>query len=266
VAPIIIARRRIASLFARAWSVLSVGLGIAAVCTSTYYVIGSLGYEHLAQDERLAAEAAERTNIDLQDALDRLRNALAETQSGTGEATPGIASIQKMDWVAQLTEALDRLDEHATELKRVKATPKVTAASAGFASDHQQSWTLIGLDETQKRVEQLSAEYDEIMSERNRLQDHVNELQQNLSLLQASQPSPTQIARPPPNRSAFGIDPKFREALPTAARGDNPSIVLKNFHSPDWVPDHFKNESGLLFDSPAQPPPRRVSDRKDDSA
>jgi hypothetical protein len=224
VAPIIIARRRIASLFARPWSVLSVGVGIAAVCTSTYYIIGSLRYEHLAQDERLAAEGAERTNIDLQDALDRLRTEFAEMQNGTGDATPGIASIQKMDWVAQLTEALDRLDEHATELKRVKATPKVTAASVGFASGHlQQSWTLIGLDETQKRVEQLSAEYDEIMSERNRLQDHVNELEQNLSLLQASQPSPTQIAKPPPNRSAFGTDPKFREALPTAARGDNPS-------------------------------------------
>ena len=72
--------------------------------------MGSLRYEHLAQNERLAAERAERTNIDLQDALDRLRTALAETQSGTGDGTPGIASIQKMDWVAQLTEALDHRD------------------------------------------------------------------------------------------------------------------------------------------------------------
>jgi len=46
-----------------------------------------------------------------------------------------------------LHQALDRLDEHATELKRIKATPKLTAASVGFASGHlQQSWTLIGLD------------------------------------------------------------------------------------------------------------------------
>jgi len=172
-----------------------------------------------------------------------------------------------MDWVAQLTEALDRLDEHATELKRIKATPKLTAASVGFASGHlQQSWTLIGLDETQKRVEQLSAEYDDIMSERNRLQDRVNELEQNLSVLQASQPSPGQIAKPPPNSSAFGTDRKFGAALPTAARDEKPPIVLKNFHSPDWVPDHFNNESGRLLDSPAQPPPRCVSDRKDDSA
>lgn len=243
-----------ASLFARPWSVLSVGLGIAAVCTSTYYAIGSLGYEHLAQDERLAADGAERTNIDLQDALDRLRNELADTQSGTGEATPEIASIQKMGRIAQLSEAID---EHATELKRIKATPKLTAGSAGFASGHlQQSWTLISLDETQKRVEQLSAEYDEIMSERNRLQDRVNELEQNLSLLQDSHPSPSQIANPPPNSSAFGTASKFGEALPTAARGENPSIVLKNFQSPNWVPDHFNNESGRLLDSPAQPPPR----------
>jgi hypothetical protein len=256
-----------ASLFARPWSVLSVGLGIAAVCTSTYHVIGPLRYEHLAQDEKLAAERAERTNIDLQDALDRLRTELAETQNGIGEATPEIASIQKRDWIAQVTEALDRLDEDATELKRIKAIPKLTVASAGFAPGHlQQSWTLIGLDETQKRVEQLSAEYDDIMSERNRLQDRVNELEQNLSLLQASQPSPSQIAKPPPNSSAFGTDPKVGEALPTAARDDNPSTVLKNFHSPDWVPDHFNNESGCLVDSPAQPPPRRVSGRKDDSA
>ena len=104
------------------------------------------------------------------------------------------------------------------------------------------------------------------MSERNRLQDRVNELEQNLSLLQASQPSPSEIAKSPPNSSAFGTDPEFGEALPTAARGENPSILLKNFHSPDWVPDHFNNESGRLFDSPAQPLPRRVSGSKDDSA
>jgi hypothetical protein len=263
----IMPRRPLVFLFARPWLLLSISLGIAASCTSIYCAMGSLRYEHLAQNERLAAERAERTNIDLQDALDRLRTGLAEMQNGTGEATPEIASIQKMDWIAQLTEALHRLDEHATELKRIKATPRLTAASAGFASGHlQQSWTLIGLDETQKRVEQLSAEYDEIMSERNRLQDRVNELEQNLSLLQASQPSPSQIAKPPPNSSAFGTDPEFGEALPTAARGENPSIVLKNFHSPDWVPDHFNNESGRLFDSPAQPLPRRVSGSKDDSA
>jgi hypothetical protein len=171
-----------------------------------------------------------------------------------------------MDRIAQLTEALEWLDEHATELKRIKATPKLTAASAGLASGHlQQTWTLISLDETQKSVEQLSAEYDEIMSERNRLQDRVDELEQNLSLLQPSQPSPSQIANPPPNSSVFGTDPKFGAALPTAARGENPSIVLKNFHSPDWVPDHFNDESGRLFDNPAQRPPGRVSAKKDDS-
>src|SRR5437763_16716772 len=101
--------RRMPSLFGRPWWVLTVGLGIAAVCASTYYVIGSLRYEHLAQDERLAAERAERANIDLQDALDRLRNELAQTQNGTAEATPEIASIQRMDRIAQLTEALGRL-------------------------------------------------------------------------------------------------------------------------------------------------------------
>ena len=265
--PIIIARRRIAALFDRPWSVLTAALGIAAVCTSIYYVIGSLRYEHLAQVERLASELAERTNIDLQDAVDRLRTELAQMQNGTGEATPEIASIQKMDWIAQLTEALDRLDEHAAELKRVKATPKLAAASAGFVSGHlRQSWTLIGLGETQKNVEQLRAEYDEIMSERNRLQDRVNELEQNLSQLQASQPSPSQIARAPPNGSAFGTDPKIGEALPTSARDENLPILLKNFHSPDWVPDHFNNESGPLSDSPAQPPPRRVSGKNNDSA
>lgn len=264
-APITISRR-IAYLFARPCSVLSVSFGIAAICTSTYFVTGSLRYEHLAQDERLAAERAERTNIDLQDALARLRNELADRQNGTGEATPEIGSIQKVDWIAQLTEALERLDEHAAELKRIKATSKLNLGSAGLASGHlQQTWTLISLDETRKIFEQLGAEYDEIMSERNRLQDRVDELEQNLSLLQASQPSPSQIAKPPPNSSAFGTDPKFGEALPTAARGENPSIVLKNFHSPDWVPDHF-NESGRLFDSPAQPPPGRVSRKKDDSA
>src|SRR5438552_18721624 len=80
-------RRPLVFLFARPWLLLSISLGIAASCTSIYCAMGSLRYEHRAQNERLAAERAERTNIDLQDALDRLRTELAEMQNGTGEAT-----------------------------------------------------------------------------------------------------------------------------------------------------------------------------------
>ena len=66
----------------RRWTILCVGLAVAASCTSTYCLIGYIQYKHGAEDERLAAERAERANIDLQATLDRLRDdlALAEAQ------------------------------------------------------------------------------------------------------------------------------------------------------------------------------------------
>src|SRR6266498_2908187 len=50
---------------------------ISALCGSTFCAVGYVHYEHAANDERFAAQRAERANADLQDALDRLRDELA---------------------------------------------------------------------------------------------------------------------------------------------------------------------------------------------
>src|SRR5205085_2184401 len=49
--------------------------------TSAYCGVGYLKFKHLAGSDRTAAERAERANADLQIALDRMRNELAQTQA-----------------------------------------------------------------------------------------------------------------------------------------------------------------------------------------
>ena len=49
--------------------------------TSAYCGVGYLKFKHLAGSDRTAAERAERANADLQTALDRMRNELAQTQA-----------------------------------------------------------------------------------------------------------------------------------------------------------------------------------------
>jgi hypothetical protein len=82
---------------------------VAAFFGATYWAAGYLHYQHIAVDESRAAQRAERANIDLQDALDRLRDALATARPYTkppgNEPSGQIAKAEqyKVDRVAQLT-------------------------------------------------------------------------------------------------------------------------------------------------------------------
>jgi hypothetical protein len=254
---------------------LCVGLAIAASCTSTYCFVGYTHYKHIAENERAAADRRERANMDLQDGLNRLRDQLAVAEA-RNDPTPDsqpenyISKQRKADRIAQFTEALDRLDQHLAEPQLTWAS-KLRPETSGFAAGHlQQSWALINLDQTRKRIEQLSAEYDETVRERDQLEARVNELEQKLSLSPSPQvwPGGTQGTLD----SASETSPTKNVASPASARviglapgAEQPPRVLKNFDPPDWAPDHFSNEGGPILGDPVPHPIRRAVGRKGES-
>ena len=73
--------RKIGSLTRRDTAMLGLGaVLLVALALSSYAGLGYLRYQRLADDERLAAERAERANADLQDRLFRMRDELVETR------------------------------------------------------------------------------------------------------------------------------------------------------------------------------------------
>ena len=86
------------------------GVGVAMLLTSTYCGAGYLHYKRAALYEQIAAQRAERANIELQDTLDRLRN-------------KGQRDIQ------QLKAERDHLIARVTEVEQ-KAIAARTGASA----------------------------------------------------------------------------------------------------------------------------------------
>ena len=99
----------------RPWPIVCLAIAIAAACTPTYCAVGYLHYKHVAVDEALAAQRAERANIDLQDALDRLRDELVASRARIdtleNEPTRRIAATEqyKVDRIAQMTLMLEQV-------------------------------------------------------------------------------------------------------------------------------------------------------------
>ena len=233
--------------FMRPWPLVCVAL--ADLCMSMYCAMGSFHYEHLAREEQLAAQRAERANVDLQDALDRLRDEMAASQSRVDPLRDD--SQWQMTRLAQLDRALDQppLDLHPRALPlalRLSWEPIKTADGQG-----QQSRVAVRNDDTQTKLHQLIAERDEAAAERDRLRTRVSELDQTVSRLQAGLAA---------GRAAHADSDSI------AGRKAAPPQVLKNFASPGWVPDHFSNETGSIVDNPGVPPRRRAGSRKDKPA
>src|ERR1051326_4361322 len=59
--------------------------------TSIYFLAGYLHYKHRAEHDRLAADRAERTNIDLQQALEGLQDKLARAKGDLDEVSNAAA-------------------------------------------------------------------------------------------------------------------------------------------------------------------------------
>lgn len=97
---------------------------IAALLATSYAGLGYLRYQRIAADERLAAERAERANADLQDALSRLRDQVAETR-------------RQIDALADQLAAAEARTKAADELERQLAAYEEAMARRAAAAQRR---------------------------------------------------------------------------------------------------------------------------------
>ena len=199
----------------------AVVLGAAAsagLAASVYFGIGYARYGWLATAEERAAMRAESANADLQDALAKLRDQLgtanqeldlAQNRIGTlsDEAKKELAvseqaATSKADRVAQLTHALEQAQRelHLAEVQRVTLMARLSKAIADLTEEQaRQQQAQTGLDQWQKKVQQLTADRDKAASERDRLRARMGELEQRPATQPARQPPrPEAAAQPAP--------------------------------------------------------------------
>jgi murein DD-endopeptidase MepM/ murein hydrolase activator NlpD len=191
--------------------VAAIGL-VASVCLG----IGYVQYERLAAAEQAAVSHAERANADLQDALARLRDQVGVANQALGMAQSRIAALSdetknqlavseqvatsKTDRVAQLSRALEQAQRelHLAEAQRVTLMARLSKANTDLTEGQarqQQSQT--GLDQWQKKIQQLTADRDKAASERDHLRARLGELEQKHSQTQPP-PRPVAEAQPEP--------------------------------------------------------------------
>ncbi len=181
-------------------------VGLAA---SVYFGIGYARYGLLATAEQRAAMRAESANADLQDALARLRDqlgaanqALNQAQSRIGalsdeaknqQAVSEQAATSKADRVSQLTHALEQAQRelHLAEAQRVTLMARLSKAAADLAEEQaRQQQAQSGIEQWQKKVQQLTADRDKAASERDHLRARMGELEQKPATQPARQPPP----------------------------------------------------------------------------
>src|ERR1051325_11851396 len=90
---------------ARPLPIAVAALGAAGFFTSIYFLAGYLHYKHIAEHERLAADRVERTNIDLQQALEGLQDKLARAKGETDE-TSNMARVRNITNYTQPAETV----------------------------------------------------------------------------------------------------------------------------------------------------------------
>jgi len=194
-----------------------------------FLVFGYVHYERLATAQQAATRRAEAANVDLQDALARLRDqvgaanqTLNTTQSRiatlSNEAHRQLAATEQMasskaDRVTELSRALDQAQRelHLAEAQRVTLMARLSKSetdAAGRQARRQEAQA--GLDQWQKKVQQLTGDRDRAAAERDQLRARVIELQRKLSMRRQSQsvaearPQPAAAA---PARVAAAVQP-----------------------------------------------------------
>jgi hypothetical protein len=242
--------------------VLCAAVAIVAFCGLIYCAVGYVHYEHAAGTERAAAQRAERANADLQNALDGMRDHLAVAKARidtlAGDANPPAAASKqdKADHAVQLTPALGPPDLQLSDTPPATLAARLISEATKLSDGHlQQSWARIELNEAVGKIQQLSAEYDAVIGERDQLREHLGELEEKLALLQAPQ-APRQAAKVPPNSTSgssagSGLAaiafPRSAVAAPAAEQSRE---ALKNFTAPGSVPNYFSDESGAILGHP----------------
>ena len=192
-------------------------LGAAAavgLAASVYFGVGYARYGLLATAEQRAAMRAESANADLQDALARLRDQLGAANQALNLAQGRIGALSdeaksqqavseqaastKADRVAQLTHALEQAQRelHLAEAQRVTLMARLSKAVADLTDEQaRQQQSQAGLDQWQKKVQQLTADRDKAASERDHLRARMGELEQKPT---RQPPRPEAEARPAP--------------------------------------------------------------------
>jgi murein DD-endopeptidase MepM/ murein hydrolase activator NlpD len=216
----VLLRRRLAASSAAAV------IGIAAL---SYCAVGYVHFKRLAGAERATAERTERANAELQGALAGLRDELATAQaridalSEEAKRQLAVSETAKADRIAQLTRALEQAqrDLHLAEAQRATLAARLSKDATDLADGQQkQSQAQSSLDQTQKKLQQLTTERDKAAGERDHLRVRVGELEQKLSAVQTRQASrPVAEARPEPT----AVAPVISAAVPTAPR---PAVAL----------------------------------------
>jgi murein DD-endopeptidase MepM/ murein hydrolase activator NlpD len=231
---LILGRNAVATVSARPQQILASASIAVLLGIGTYCGVGYLKFKHLAVAERTAAERAERANADLQTALDRMRNELAQTQARieivNDEAKRQAAASDqgKSDRVGQLTRALEQAqrDLHLADAQRATLVARLSKDAAEFADGRtKQSQAESGLD---KKLQQVTAERDRAAAERDHLRGRVNELEQKLSLLQTRQPPrPVAEAAPAPAPAAVAAAaPPVLYSAPAAEQPRQVAVVM----------------------------------------
>lgn len=238
-----------------------IGVGAAAYCA-----LGYIHYKEVAGLERASAERTARANADLQAALERLRDHLGAAAAGIDPieaAKPTIAGaeLDRTDRVLSLSRPFGSLDRDlardlastlSTSLAATLADPPVKLANGHLL----QAWVQVGLGSSEEGLQRLSAEYDAIVDERDRLRQRVSDLEQQLSLLEP-RPAPAQAAAARQDSttgssSAGGLAAIAFPGAAAAGPGAAPSPpILKNFVAPASAPNHFSNESGAILGAPS---------------
>ena len=245
-------------------TVLSVAVAVIGLSMSVYCAAGFVHYKRVAQVELSAAQRAERTNADLQVALDRLRDSSAGARTGIDAIREPLPAIGQLDVgvndrAAVLGQAFGSLDSQVTDTQPMAIAALSPDRPTTFAHGYlQRAWARITLDQSVQNLQQLNAEYDALVSERDQLQQRVKELEQKLTLVEQPQAAPqtARASQDPAQKGAASI------AFPAAPAAVGPSAepaspVFKNFNAPASAPNYFSNESGAILGNPNAAADRR---------
>jgi hypothetical protein len=253
------------SAFSLTWfATLCAGVAIVGFCAAAYGMIGYFHYQRIAAIERAAAERAARANAELQQQLDRAREALpgaiARIDTTPG-AKPQFPASQRaaIDGTAPLIGALGHADLRLADPQAANGMALLRWDAAGRSAGYvEQLWAPLSAGETQEKLDRLSADYAGLVGERDQLRARVRQLEQALSLLE-----PPQAPQGPPQPASAASDTSFGagSAKPAAAviafpdragarpAADQSRLVNKNFTPPGSVPNYFSDESGAVLGS-----------------
>ncbi len=209
------ARRRVGQAIHRRNSTMllvTAAIGLAGVGG---LAVGYLRYERLASVDATTMMRTASANADLQDALARLRDQLGASNQALSQAQNRVTALSdessrlaasseqavttKADRIAQLTHALElaQRELHLTEAQRVTLLARLSKAEADLAEGlaRQQQQTQAGLDQWQKKIQQLTSERDKAANERDQLRARVTELEKH-SAARQHQGAPVAAAQP----------------------------------------------------------------------